>query len=61
MVSKYSVGIDLGTTNSVLAYTSLDAEKPVVNVLPIEQVVAPNQIEARVGLPSFLYLPMNRK
>ncbi len=57
MVSKYSVGIDLGTTNSVLAYAALDSEKAEVRVLPIEQVVAPNQIEARDGLPSFLYLP----
>ena len=57
MVSKYSVGIDLGTTNSVLAYAPLDSEQATVSVLPIEQVVAPNQIEARDGLPSFLYLP----
>lgn len=57
MVSKYSVGIDLGTTNSVLAYAPLDSEKASISVLPIEQVVAPNQIEARDGLPSFLYLP----
>lgn len=57
MVSKYSVGIDLGTTNSVLAYAPLDGDKATVSVLPIEQVVAPNQIEARDGLPSFLYLP----
>ncbi len=57
MHSKYSIGIDLGTTNSVLAYAALDAEKASVQVLPIEQVVAPNQIEARDSLPSFLYLP----
>ncbi|MGN6547150.1 MAG: Hsp70 family protein [Aureliella sp.] len=57
MASKYSVGIDLGTTNSVLAYAPLEAERAEIKVLPIEQVVAPNQIEARDGLPSFLYLP----
>lgn len=57
MASKYSVGIDLGTTNSVLAYAPLDVERAEIKVLPIEQVVAPNQIEARDGLPSFLYLP----
>ncbi len=57
MVSKYSVGIDLGTTNSVVAYAPLDSEQAAVSVLSIEQVVAPNQIEARTGLPSFLYLP----
>lgn len=57
MASKYSVGIDLGTTNSVLAYAPLDAERAEIKVLPIDQVVAPSQIEARDGLPSFLYLP----
>ena len=57
MASKYSIGIDLGTTNSVLAYATLESEVAEVRVLPIEQVVAPNQIEARQSLPSFLYLP----
>ncbi len=57
MVSKYSIGIDLGTTNSLLAYSLLDTDKAEVQLLPIEQVVAPNQIEARDSLPSFLYLP----
>lgn len=57
MVSKYSVGIDLGTTNSVLAYAALDTEHAQIQLLPMEQVVAPNQIEARDSLPSFLYLP----
>ena len=57
MASKFSVGIDLGTTNSLLAYAPLDQDQPEIRVLPIEQVVAPNQIEARDSLPSFLYLP----
>lgn len=57
MASKFSVGIDLGTTNSLLAYAPLDVERAEIRVLPIEQVVAPNQIEARDSLPSFLYLP----
>lgn len=57
MASKFSIGIDLGTTNSLLAYAPLEAEVADVRVLPIEQVVAPNQIEARESLPSFLYLP----
>jgi actin-like ATPase involved in cell morphogenesis len=57
MASKFSIGIDLGTTNSVLAYAPLGSERPEIQVLPIPQVVAPGQIEAQASLPSFLYLP----
>jgi molecular chaperone DnaK (HSP70) len=62
MTAKYSVGIDLGTTNSVVAYTSLDTElkpgeTPELHLLPIPQFVGPGQIESRESLPSFLYLP----
>jgi molecular chaperone DnaK (HSP70) len=55
--SKYVVGIDLGTTNSVLAYTRLDAEQPCVEVFRVPQLVAAGTVEARGLLPSFLYLP----
>ena len=60
MASRFVVGIDLGTTNSALAYvdtsaTGKDAGRPVL--LPVPQVVAPNQVEDRSLLPSFLYLP----
>jgi molecular chaperone DnaK (HSP70) len=62
MTALYSVGIDLGTTNSVVAYTRLDAElapgeQPELALLPIPQLVGPNQVESRFSLPSFLYLP----
>src|SRR6188508_988726 len=53
---KYVLGIDLGTTNSVLAYAPLGGERPVIEVLPIPQLVAASTVEARPGLPSFLYL-----
>ena len=53
---SYVLGIDLGTTNSVLAYASLGAEKPKVQLLPIPQLVAPGVVESRTTLPSFLYL-----
>jgi hypothetical protein len=56
MTAKYVLGIDLGTTNSVLAYSRLDAEEPQVEVLPIPQLVAAGTVEARTMLPSFLYL-----
>ena len=56
MSAQFVIGIDLGTTNSVLSYASLSDEKPLVQVLPIPQLVAANTIESRSVLPSFLYL-----
>ncbi|MBA3311981.1 MAG: Hsp70 family protein [Planctomycetaceae bacterium] len=56
MPPQYIVGIDLGTTNSVLAYASLAADAPEVHVLPIPQLVAPGTVDSRSTLPSFLYL-----
>ena len=56
MTARYVLGIDLGTTNSVLAYTSLDEEEPRVELLPIPQLVAPGTVESRTALPSFVYL-----
>ncbi len=53
---KYVIGIDLGTTNSVLAYAPLDAEQPQLALLPIPQLVAAGTTESRSMLPSFLYL-----
>ena len=56
MPSKYIIGIDLGTTNSALAYAALQADKPEVKLLPIPQLVAPATVESRNLLPSFLYV-----
>lgn len=57
MTARFSVGIDLGTTNSVVAFTRLDDEYAETELLQIPQVGAPGQIESRDSLPSFLYLP----
>src|SRR5688572_8765821 len=56
MSANYVIGIDLGTTNSVLAYAPLDAESPEIELLPIPQLVAPGTLESHTTLPSFLYL-----
>ena len=56
MSAQYVIGIDLGTTNSVLAYAALSEDKPQVQVLPIPQLVSANTLESRPVLPSFLYL-----
>jgi molecular chaperone DnaK (HSP70) len=55
-----NIGIDLGTTNSALAYIpEIHGELPdypEIQVLSVPQYVAPGQVEARRTLPSFLYL-----
>ncbi|MCA9036108.1 MAG: Hsp70 family protein [Planctomycetaceae bacterium] len=56
MTSEFAIGIDLGTTNCVLAYTPLDSEDSGTRLLPFPQVTAPQTTEARTSLPSFLYL-----
>ena len=39
-MSRFSIGIDLGTTNSVLAFSELEGEAR-SRALPIPQLVAP--------------------
>jgi len=56
MPATFSIGIDLGTTNSVLAFAPLGGEQPTVEVLPIPQLVAAGTVESLDTLPSFLYL-----
>ncbi|QDU46342.1 Chaperone protein DnaK [Symmachiella dynata] len=57
MTTEFAVGIDLGTTNSVLAYSSLDSEDAEIQLLPIPQLVAAGTVDAKKALPSFLYIP----
>jgi molecular chaperone DnaK (HSP70) len=55
-----NIGIDLGTTNSALAFIdpaqAVDEDSPAIQVLEVPQYVAQGRIEARSTLPSFLYL-----
>src|SRR5438270_151484 len=57
----YLIGIDLGTTNSALAYIDLKRARPgkaaEIREFPIPQLVAPGELKSRELLPSFLYLP----
>ena len=62
MSPRFVVGIDLGTTNSVVAYVDTstldrDAESPSAAVLPVPQLVKAGLVEPRERLASFLYLP----
>ena len=58
--SRYLVGIDLGTTNSAVAYIDTrerSGETPVVRSFDVPQLVAEGDTQPRPTLPSFLYLP----
>jgi len=54
------IGIDLGTTNSALAYIdereAEDRDFPPLHIFETPQLVAAGRVEARRTLPSFLYL-----
>ncbi len=56
----YIIGIDLGTTNSVVAYAPVDMEEgaqPEITLFKTPQLVAPGSLEDRETLPSFVLLP----
>jgi len=59
--SRYTIGIDLGTTNSVVAYIdqqeSKNPEASRIEVFPVPQLVAEGELRAMPALPSFLYFP----
>jgi molecular chaperone DnaK (HSP70) len=54
------IGIDLGTTNSALAYVDPgqagDLDFPPIHIFETPQLVAPGRLEPRRTLPSFLFL-----
>lgn len=53
--SRYVVGVDLGTTNSAVAYVDTNRDEWKISNLKIKQLVAPGQVEPRDSLPSFHY------
>ena len=56
MPARYLIGIDLGTTNSAVAYVDTAAADPRVRVFEVPQLVAPGEVAPRRQLPSFVYL-----
>ena len=54
-MTRFAVGIDLGTTHCALAVAPLEADGVPLEILGVPQLVAPGQVEARPLLPSFLY------
>ncbi len=49
------IGIDLGTTNSALAFTP--ASESGARLLPVPQLAGPGEVRDETLLPSFLYIP----
>src|SRR5690242_17642031 len=64
-MARYVVGIDLGTTNSAIAYADTrEAQEnalPPIRRLEIPQVVGLGEVGERPVLPSFLYLPAEKE
>src|SRR4028119_2020422 len=56
MTARFSIGIDLGTTNSALAYVPLAGDEP-PGALAIPQWETADTLVEAPTLPSFLYLP----
>jgi hypothetical protein len=58
VTARFSVGIDLGTTHSALAFARSDDAAAAFRrpeVMPVPQLVTRGSVEARALLPSFLY------
>ncbi|HZS03997.1 MAG TPA: Hsp70 family protein [Blastocatellia bacterium] len=57
--SRYLIGIDLGTTNSAVAYVdtqeAVSGDAPAIHVFNVLQLVAEGELDALPTLPSFLY------
>ena len=55
MARRYLVGIDLGTTNTAVAYVDTGAGTA-LSLFELPQLVAAGEVSARQQLPSFVYL-----
>ena len=55
MSKRFSLGIDLGTTNSAIALTDVESDR--TEVLEVTQIIRPHQIGERPTLPSAVYIP----
>jgi hypothetical protein len=55
MTARFSLGIDLGTSNCAMALTDLDTDR--TEIVPIAQIVAANELGEKPTLASALYLP----
>ncbi|MGB5733037.1 MAG: Hsp70 family protein [Thiohalocapsa sp.] len=58
--SRFSIGIDLGTTHTALSFVEIakcEGEEVDQQMMDIPQLIDPGSVEERSMLPSFIYLP----
>jgi Hsp70 protein len=55
MNARFSLGIDLGTSNSAIAVSDLETDQ--TRIIEVAQIVGQNQLGEQPTLPSSLYLP----
>jgi hypothetical protein len=55
MAPRFSLGIDLGTSNSAIAFCEVESDQ--TEILEITQIFGPNRIGEKPTLPSALYIP----
>lgn len=58
---EYVIGIDLGTTNSALAFAPANEDRAAVELFPLLQLVNPGETASLNLLPSSLYIPGQRE
>ena len=59
-MTRYRIGIDLGTTNCALAFVPAESAEGLSTILPIPQAETDHSSSSHTTLPSFLYLPPSR-
>lgn len=57
----YVIGIDLGTTNSTLAYIKHEDEDAEIQQFPIPQLTSAGTLTEELSLPSFIYFPLQEE
>ena len=55
MDHRFSLGIDLGTSNSAIAFSEVESDQ--TEILEIIQILGPNRVGEKPTLPSALYIP----
>ena len=62
---SYIIGIDLGTTNCTMSYTSLSDNKnqlsPTIEQIAITQALEAQNLGTSLSLPSFIYYPLDEE
>ncbi|MEE2901473.1 MAG: Hsp70 family protein [Myxococcota bacterium] len=60
-MARFVVGIDLGTSNSCVAFADLktpnSSDRPRIEIFEIPQLIGPGDVQPRTLLPSMLYMP----